>query len=371
MKQTILVVEDTPTILTVIREILLMEGYDVFTAENGKVALHTLESCNPDLIISDIMMPVMDGYELFDKVHENPNLTHVPFIFLTAKSTKKDVQFGKKMGADDYISKPFDNEDLIAAVRGKLHRMQELETHKGEEIREQSEHIVNFIARKLQAPLSTIRGWIHFLQDPTNNLSWEEARKIYELLKQNSDEMDSILEKFLLLGRLEEISNEKAFDEKSAILSINDIIDYTIKKWSSNINILYNKPKDNLKIQGQTELLTITLDELLDNASKNSKSIDEAVIIRTEANEKMIRIDIQDKGYGISETDLPKIFDKLYQCQRKNKSTTGIGLGLALAKMIVEKHRGTISVKSVMNEGSTFSLMLPRYFEKAPELVMV
>lgn len=126
MKEMILVVEDNPDMTTALKLALEMEGYQVLAAADGLEALRTLERVTPDLIVADIMMPRMDGYELYDAVHQDEKWLSIPFIFLTAKTDKEDIRLGKEMGADDYLVKPVEKEDLIAAIRGKLKRVAEL-----------------------------------------------------------------------------------------------------------------------------------------------------------------------------------------------------------------------------------------------------
>ncbi|MHA1170400.1 MAG: response regulator [Candidatus Hodarchaeales archaeon] len=123
MLSRILVVDDSPDILYNLELTLMLNEYEVVTASDAGEALNILESADlPDLIISDIMMPEMDGYEFYKKVSANPLWNHIPFIFLTAKASSDDIRFGKMLGVDDYITKPFDDEDLLATVAGKLKR---------------------------------------------------------------------------------------------------------------------------------------------------------------------------------------------------------------------------------------------------------
>jgi len=120
----ILIVDDNEDILFHLSIILEDNGFQVKTANNGKEALKILSEVTkrPDLIISDIMMPEMDGYDLFSKVSENPLWNLIPFIFLTAKITPEEIRFGKILGVDDYLTKPFSTEDLLAVIRGKIER---------------------------------------------------------------------------------------------------------------------------------------------------------------------------------------------------------------------------------------------------------
>jgi CheY-like chemotaxis protein len=137
----IMVVDDNPDFLSGVELTLQMEGYRVLTAADGQQALDQLQaaflgkgeegaSLNrlPDLILADIMMPVMDGYEFYDRVRSSPYTNHIPFIFLTAKSSDEDIRRGKELGSDDYLAKPFPPEDLLASVKGKLKRASQRRT---------------------------------------------------------------------------------------------------------------------------------------------------------------------------------------------------------------------------------------------------
>jgi len=126
MSSIILIVDDNPELVDGVKLTLEMEGYQVLTALSGAEALEVLGRITPDLILADIMMPEMDGYELYERVHSDPRWVKAPFIFLTAKTSQADIRRGKEMGADDYITKPFDSQDLVSAVRGRLKRMAEV-----------------------------------------------------------------------------------------------------------------------------------------------------------------------------------------------------------------------------------------------------
>ena len=120
----IFLVEDNPAQLELLKRILELRKYQVFTAENGKKALKKLSSINeiPDIIISDIIMPEMDGYEFFKSVSQNPLLNRIPFLFISGKDAPEDIRFGKMLGVDDYLTKPFNYKDVLAIIAGKINR---------------------------------------------------------------------------------------------------------------------------------------------------------------------------------------------------------------------------------------------------------
>ena len=123
---TILVVDDQAGILDSLELLLEAEGFQVLTASDGVEALALLQSQPVDLILADIAMPRMNGYQLYERVRENPYWVTVPFLFLTARALDSDVRYGKELGVDDYLTKPIQPEDLLAAIHGRLRRAQQL-----------------------------------------------------------------------------------------------------------------------------------------------------------------------------------------------------------------------------------------------------
>jgi two-component system alkaline phosphatase synthesis response regulator PhoP len=126
LRASILVVDDQPVLLENIRLALEAEGYQVWTAEDGVEALDILREEQVDLIMADIAMPRMNGYQLYEQVREDPHWVMIPFIFLTARALDSDIRYGKEMGVDDYLTKPIQPEDLLAAVSGRLRRAEQL-----------------------------------------------------------------------------------------------------------------------------------------------------------------------------------------------------------------------------------------------------
>jgi DNA-binding response OmpR family regulator len=126
---SILIVDDEPRLQDSIRTALEAAEYNVLTANDGVEALSVLQSHPVDLILADVAMPRMNGYQLYERVRESPHWTVIPFIFLTARALDSDVRYGKELGADDYLTKPFEPDDLLATVRGKLRRAQQIAQH--------------------------------------------------------------------------------------------------------------------------------------------------------------------------------------------------------------------------------------------------
>lgn len=175
---TILIVEDDPAMLIALHDILHRAGYDVHTAQNGKIALQILEDVVPELILSDISMPVMDGIELFDAVRSEAMGVAIPFIFLTARGTRDDILAGKSMGADDYITKPVTSNELITAVRARIERSNQL---KLVQMKEALKASVFALAHAIEMRDEYTHQHMHrlnaYAQALARELDWDEARR--------------------------------------------------------------------------------------------------------------------------------------------------------------------------------------------------
>ena len=164
MKNKILVIEDDPRLRENIFEILEAEGYEVDFAENGLIGIEKVEKFLPDLIISDIMMPEVNGFEVLEKLLDSPKTASIPFIFLTAKVEVDSLRRGMNLGADDYIFKPFHIEDLLNAVKRRLSKKEIYNT----KIKEMQEQIALKIPHELRTPLVPILGYSEMIGDETD-----------------------------------------------------------------------------------------------------------------------------------------------------------------------------------------------------------
>lgn len=159
MTDSILVVDDQPGLLANIRLALEAAGYQVLTASDGLEALELMRSQPVSLILADIAMPRLNGYQLFERVQENPAWVTIPFIFLTARAMDSDIRYGKQLGVDDYLTKPIEPEDLLAVVEGKLRRA-ERQTAAGETPRQRGSQDNILIAGRLRIDVRQHRAWV-------------------------------------------------------------------------------------------------------------------------------------------------------------------------------------------------------------------
>jgi DNA-binding response OmpR family regulator len=204
-KATILVVEDDRNLMQGICDILELQEYRVLTAANGLGGLDVMNSCTPppDLIVSDIMMPGMNGYEFFEAVRNDERWMTIPFIFLTAKSEKADVRAGKSMGADDYVIKPFDAEDLVIAVDAKLRRSKELDRVRDLHISDIKRQIMIILNHEFRTPLTFVVAYADMLHRDADELSYDEIKTFLNGVNAGADRLRRLIENFILLVELE------------------------------------------------------------------------------------------------------------------------------------------------------------------------
>jgi two-component system, sensor histidine kinase and response regulator len=366
-KATLLVVEDEPNLLLGIRDILELDDYEVILAQNGKQALKALhDSSNrlPDLIVSDIMMPHMDGIDLLREVRKQAEWVAIPFIFLTAKGEKSDVQRGKMLGVDDYIIKPFDADDLLVAVDSRLRRQQALNQVQADVISSIKRNILTILNHEFRTPLTLIIAYADMLKE--NNIEAMNEEDLLLFLREintGASRLRHLIESFILLVELETGDAHKAFDvRKQRIIDMDNIIRAACDQALASaevprpchIHIDTALPP----VMGDREYLVTILRELLDNAIKFSEP-PAPVTVQAYADNNEVIIEVIDSGRGIPESELEFIWNTFYQVNREHFEDQGAGSGLAIVKALTEIHNGRCGVVSQHGKGSCFTLALP------------
>ena len=363
MKEQILIVEDDLAMSTGIRDVLDMAGYKVQLAENGLEALQVLTRFRPDLIISDIMMPEMDGFELLEQVRRRPNWAVIPFIFLTAKGQRTDIRAGKQLGADDYLVKSVDLDDLLVVVRAKLDRAIVLKQQSLKEMENLKNTILNMLSHEFRTPLTYITGYVDLMQE--GNWSADDLQKFLSRIKGGSTRLNRLVEDFLLLVRFETDDAHQAYlmDKRpfnAWHLLINRVFEGLQDAAAARHVALVAEIAPNLPlVDAHENYLENALHRLVDNAIKFSKPGGAQVIARVTVEDRRVCVRIIDHGIGIPILELPKMFDRFHQINRERMEQQGAGVSLAIVKGIAELHRGEVDCTSEEGAGSEFMMVLP------------
>lgn len=366
-KGTILVVEDDVALLEGIRDILELDHYEIITASSGVDGLECLRNAKtpPDLIVSDIMMPKMDGYQFFDAVRAEPRWVTIPFIFLTAKGEKADIRLGKGMGVDDYVAKPFDSEDLLVAVDSRLRRSRQLGAMQSNEMAGLKRNILTILNHEFRTPLTYVVAYADMVSRDVEDLSPNEFHSFLQGIQAGSERLRRLIENFIFLVELETGEAEETFNwRKRPFNNFKSVFEAAAREHAavaeeSNVTFVIEVAEDLPYIDMDEEYMTRVIDHLVENAVKFSKPEGGRVTLKAEVVDDSVQISVIDEGRGMMPHVLKKIFEPFYQIDREHYEDQGAGSGLAIAGSVVAMHGGTINAESVFGEGSTFFIKLP------------
>ncbi|MEM9774483.1 MAG: response regulator [Chloroflexota bacterium] len=374
-EQIILIVEDDPSLREGIHDLLELEYNDgVHSVSNGLEALELLESITPNLIISDIMMPKMNGYELLKKVREMPHMVRIPFIFLTARGTREEVFEGRKSGAELYVTKPFDSEILVKHTQTQLKRSSEKQLASQEVISSLKRNVLQILNHEFRTPLTYVTAYYDMLAESIE--SQKDGRNVNDYLNgilSGCDRLINLIEDLILVMDVRSGRLEKTYDKSAlAISDFRPIIDkilleyaHLIKKYNIDISL---QLEDGIQVWGVEEQLHILFAHLIENAVKFSgyssdNSGPNYVEIKSTASTtgRTVMFEINDNGIGIPKEAQPKIFDLFYQHNRNYFEQQGSGAGLTISRGIANIHGGNISVLSLNESGCNVTVQLPIY----------
>ncbi len=364
-KQCILVVEDHQLLLEAIRDLLEVENFEVYTAANGHTALEIMEDVQPDLIVSDIMMPQMDGYTLYQKVRENPKWVRIPFIFLTARGERNDILKGKAMGAEDYITKPFDTRDLIITIRSRLGRAQAIHEATEAEFDALKQQIVNVFSHELRTPLTYISGYTELALDDISKLSVKDLQDFLVGIKRGADRLNRLVEDLLLALQLDTGHAAKEFETFASVrYDLDKIIMLTARTYqeaaaANKTPLEIDLPSQLPPVKIYEEYLSNALGRLISNSIKFSHATQKPIKITASTSAEWVDIAVIDQGIGITPENLKQIFKRFRQINREKMEQQGIGMGLYITRSLVEIHGGDLDAVSEPGEGSTFTIHLP------------
>lgn len=364
-KKHILVVEDHDLLLLAIRDILEVEGYEVVTATDGVAGLEAMANFTPDLIVADISMPRMDGYQFFEHVRQNPEWVPIPFIFLTARAEREDRLKGKALGAEDYITKPFDPQELVVVVSSRIGRAKAIRQASETEFEELKQQIITLLSHELRTPLTSVYGYTELALEEASSLPAGDFQQFLVGIKKGADRLTNLVEDLLMVVRMDTGQLEREFGLLGTIHpSVGDVIlqaAYLHKAAMEARGIALE-----LDIQPQLPPVRIydnflmdAFGRLLDNAIKFSRKKGKRIQVKVTAPDNIVQISVTDEGVGIPAAELSKLFERFRQINRAKMEQQGTGLGLVIARSLIASMNGDIKATSVENEGSTFTIELP------------
>ncbi|MBF2020057.1 MAG: hybrid sensor histidine kinase/response regulator [Hydrococcus sp. C42_A2020_068] len=351
----ILAVDDIPDNLFLIKLALEQEGYNVVLVGDGSMALEQIEKSPPDLVLLDVMMPKMDGYEVTRRIRANSNLPYIPILLITAHEQSSVVQ-GLDSGADEFIRKPFQIDELQARVRSLLRLKYSID---------QRENFVRCLTHDLRTPLVAADRMLHLILQGVFGEASPELKKALENIISNNQNLLEMLNTLLEVHHYEVGEKTLSFINFNLAELIEEVVaQLTPLAEAKGLELRMNLAVDAREIRGDRLELRRVLTNLIGNAIKFTDTgfVEVRSNLSSQADGKTsdwVAIEVRDTGIGIAPDDRQTIFERFRQGAHKR---FGHGLGLHLCQQIVQGHHGTIEVQSELDRGSIFTVRLPLNF---------
>ncbi len=369
-KSSILIVDDKAENIQLMGSLLRKE-YNLYVADNGTSAVKIANDKKPDLILLDIMMPVMNGYEVCKILKENIATKEIPVIFLTAKNEAEDIVEGFRLGAVDYITKPFKKDEVLVRISTHIKLKEsekelrkkntEIEKYAAELItlNQEKDKFFSIIAHDLKNPISGFLGLTEMVGERIESFSTDELKHYMSLMNQSAGQLYTLLINLLEWSKLQ-------MGKVDFIPSSNNLYETghkTLIQLSSaikdkNVECVNSVPKDITFVYDRYMLETV-LRNLVGNAVKFTKK-DGKVVLSAEIKDGNVILSVEDFGIGMPPELAAKIFSLKEVVSRKGTGgEPSSGLGLLLCKSFVEKNSGSIWFKTEQNKGTVFYVSLP------------
>ena len=366
----ILVVDDVMSNVLLLKVLLTNEKFQVITANGGNKCVEMAKSEHPDLILLDVMMPDISGFDTAVILKKDPDTADIPIIFLTALNAPSDLVHGFQVGANDFLSKPFSKEELIMRVMHQISLVaaKRIIVQQNDELKRtigNRDKMYSVIAHDLRSPMASIRMVLNLV---VNCLSREVVGdEIFDLIdkaNRESEETHDLLDNLLKwtksqTGRLNVVFQD--FDLAEVVPGVVDI--FVMIAETKHIELKLDMGASPIMVRADKDMLKTVIRNFISNAIKFSNegsSIDIFVTVQ----DKFAKINVRDHGVGISEARLHNLF-RAGKTTYGTNNEEGSGLGLQLCQDFAEKNGGSVCVESVQGEGSTFSVLVPLLAEES------
>lgn len=361
----ILIVDDVISNVLLLKVLLTNEKFAIVTASNGGQALEQVEKENPDLILLDVMMLDMSGFEVAQQQKSNTKTAEIPIIFLTALNSTTDIVKGFQVGGNDFISKPFNKEELIIRVTHQISlvaakRVIVRKTQELERTIVARDRLYSVIAHDLRSPIGSIKMVLNML---ILNLPEEKiGREMSDLLttaNQTTEDVFALLDNLLKWTKSQIGKLNVVYQDIDIVEVVDGVVEiYNMIARVKKIKIREEKPSS-LAVLGDIDMVKTIVRNLLSNAIKFSNE-DSEILVKLEEKEGMAVINVQDHGCGMDEESQKKLLhtDTHFSIFGTNNEE-GSGLGLLLCQDFIQKNGGKLWFTSTKGEGSTFSFSIP------------
>lgn len=357
---TILVIDDDQELRDQIVQMLHYEGYQSLTADNGELAIHLAQRYLPDLIVCDVLMPGLNGFGVLEHLRRDQRTAMIPFIFLTGVATPQDMRYGMSLGADDFLPKPFEIADLLAAIRTRLAK-QAIAARQVDELRV---NLSRSLPHELRTPLVAILGFTEHLLDHDRATfpDIDEILQIQQHIHDSAARLQQLIEKYLLYAQLRLLEHQpdqrrtwQNVDPTGTAVLIKSVAKKILTNSSRHADVTLNVAEADVPIRD--DHLWLIISELLENAIKFSEP-GTPIDLTTHVTGDQWQFTISDQGRGMTADQISRI-DAYMQFDRQYYEQQGMGLGLIITRLLAELYGGELKIISLPEQGTTVSVTLP------------
>ncbi len=361
----ILVIEDEEPIRENIVQTLKLNNFNVISAGSGEAGVELATEYKPELILCDIMMNGMDGYEVLNHIRRTDPIALTPFIFLTAKSDRSSMRYGMELGADDYIPKPFTTDELLKAIKTRVNRLNDVAVQTTEEMTKTKKQLAHVISHELRTPLTSINMAVQLMSQQLDFLSTTDIQDLIETLGNGTGRLNRLVEQMSLFV---EIKSDLLTREKIKIIArpepiwtlilsaINHAHQFVYR--AHNVQVNFDPLENDVEVACFRHVMIHALSEIIANAIAYSPA-DGQVEITLKRYDKGIRIRIRDYGHGMDQHQVDAAIEEFTQIDRDTHEQQGIGIGIPLAIGVIEAHDGRLDIQSKSGEGTCVNIYLP------------
>lgn len=368
-RETILAVDDTPANLHLLAGILLSSGYEVHLAEDGESALKAARAVPPDLILLDIQLPDIDGFEVCRQLKADTQTRDAPVIFISAYTDTDNVLRGFDLGGVDYITKPFQVKEVLARVanhlmlvrqRKQIEALREQDRQRYEMLDQMKNKFIQMATHDLRNPLNIILGYAVLLESvEVSEKDAEFVQQAAHELQKSTEKMRTLVADMLDLARMEVRARLSLSPVRLTPFLEQCLASFRTLLDQKELELEFRPSQEEVTLMADVARLERMIDNLVSNAIKYTPS-GGYIEVAVESFPDHVVIQVSDTGLGIPEEDMPRLFEAFFRVNTpQHQKIEGTGLGLLIVKSIAEQHGGQVSVSSALGQGSTFSVSLP------------
>ncbi|HTX17640.1 MAG TPA: hybrid sensor histidine kinase/response regulator [Bacteroidota bacterium] len=364
----ILVIDDEDSFRESAIEILRANGFEAIGANNGAAGLEAARTTFPDLVLCDIRMELVNGYQLLEAIRKDSMIASTPFILMTSNAGIKGMRQGMDLGADDYLPKPFTTTELLNAVTGRLKRHRLVAESAEEKLRELRARMSTMIPHELRTPLNGILGFADIMRKDYKNLQPQDVAKMSERIYRNGKRLLRLVENYLLFAQIGAQTLDKHQKDllRQSVTEVQETVEELAReKAQENGRLedldLHVAP---CSVAMSAQYFAKIVEEIGDNAFRYSPK-GSSVYFGTVASEDALLVMIIDRGRGMTKEQIESL-GAYVQIDRKVYEQQGSGLGLTVAKRLIEMHGGSLSIQSDFGHGTNVTVRLPRVVTPAP-----